>query len=96
MMYIVILLIFMAGFYCLLASFNLMRLLIALELMIKSVTLLIIYAGNQSQHLALTQSLVITLIVIEVVVMVVAAGVVLGLHRYHNSLNTKHIKNLKG
>ena len=95
-MYILILLLFMIGFYCLLATFNLIRLLIALELMIKAVTLLLIYAGSQSQHLALSQSMVITLIVIEVVVMVVAAGVVLGLHRFHNSLNTKYIKHLKG
>ena len=96
MIYIFIVLLFMIGFYCLLATFNLMRLLIALELMIKAVTLLIIYAGYQSQQLALAQSLVITLIVIEVVVMVVAVGVVLGLHRYHDSLNTKDIKLLKG
>ena len=96
MIYIIVLLLFMIGFYCLLATFNLIRVLIALELMIKAVTLLIIYAGSQGQHPALSQAMVITLIVIEVVVMVVAAGVVLGLHHYHDSLNTKYIKHLKG
>jgi len=96
MIFLAALLLFIIGLYCVIATFNLMRLLIGLELMIKAVTLLIIYVGYLNGHLALAQAMIITLIVIEVVVMVVAVGVVLGLHRYHNSLNTKYIKMLKG
>ncbi len=96
MIYLFVLLLFIIGLYCVIATFNLIRLLIGLELMIKAVTLLLIYVGSSNGRLALAQSMVITLIVIEVVVMVVAVGVVLGLHRYHHSLNTKYIKELKG
>ncbi len=96
MIYIFIVLLFITGLYCLLATFNLMRLLIALELLIKAATLLLIYAGFTSQHLALAQSMVITLIVIEVVVMVVAAGIVLGIHNCTGKLNTKNIREMKG
>ncbi len=40
--------------------------------------------------------MVITVIVIEVVIVVVAAGVILGFFRAHNSLNVRHTRNLKG
>ena len=42
---IFITLIFITGIYCILASFNLVRALIGLEILIKAVTLLIILAG---------------------------------------------------
>jgi multisubunit Na+/H+ antiporter MnhC subunit len=84
------------GIYCILATANLIRALIGLEVLIKAATLLIIVAGYLSKHIALAQSLVITLIVIEVVVMTVAAGIILGIHRHNNSLEVKDIRNLKG
>jgi len=96
MIYLFVLLLLIIGLYCIFATFNLMRLLIGLELMIKAVTLLLINVGYSNGHLGLAQSLVITLIVIEVVVMVVGVGIILGLHNYHKSLNTKYIKLLKG
>lgn len=84
------------GLYCIIATFNLIRVLIGLELMIKAVTLLLIVAGELSGHQALAQTLVITLIVIEVVVMVVGAGIVLGIHAHTGRLNVKNIRELKG
>jgi multisubunit Na+/H+ antiporter MnhC subunit len=96
MIYLFVFILFIIGLYCVLFTFNLIRLLIGLELMIKGATLLIINAGYEANHLALSSAMVITLIVIEVVVMVVAAGVILGLYSYHKSLNTKNVKLLKG
>jgi NADH:ubiquinone oxidoreductase subunit K len=87
---------FIIGIYCLLASYNLIRLLIGLEILIKAVTLLLVVVGFVTDHLALTQSLVITLIVIEVVIMTVSVGVVLGIHNHNNSLDARKIRNLKG
>lgn len=87
---------FVIGIYCVLATRNLIRALIGLEILIKAVTFLIIAAGYMTGHEALAQSLVITLIVIEVVVITVAVGVVLGIHSYNNSLDARNIRNLKG
>jgi multisubunit Na+/H+ antiporter MnhC subunit len=87
---------FVIGIYCVLATFNLMRALIGLEILIKAVTLLLVVAGYITQHEALAQSLVITLIVIEAVIMTVAVGVVLGIHSHNNSLDVRKIRNLKG
>lgn len=93
---IFIALLFVIGFYYVFATYNLIRLLIGIEILIKAVTLLIIAAGFVTDHLALAQSLVITLIVIEVVVMTVAMGIVIGLYSHNNSLDIRKVRNLKG
>ena len=84
------------GIYCILVTYNLIRVLIGVEILIKAVTLLIVVVGYVTGHAALAQAMVITLIVIEVVVIAVAVGVVLGLHRHNDSLDIRKLRNLKG
>ncbi|MDD5432760.1 MAG: NADH-quinone oxidoreductase subunit K [Candidatus Omnitrophica bacterium] len=93
---IVSILLFVIGIYCILVTYNLIRVLIGIEILIKAVTLLIIVAGYITGHEALAQSMVITLIVIEAVVVTVAVGIVLGIHSHHNSLDLRKIRQLKG
>lgn len=93
---IFVILLFAIGIYCVIATYNLVRLLIGLELTIKSATLLLIVAGSVVGHPYLTQSMVITLIVIEVVVMVVSTGVVLNVYRHTKTLDTRMLRKLKG
>ena len=82
--------------YCLLATRNLIRVLIALELFTKAVTLLIVAAGAAAGKMALGQSLVITLIVVEVVVIAVAAGVVIGSYQHTHALDARGMRELRG
>ena len=84
-----------SGLYCMLASFNLIRCLIGVELMLKAVSLLVIVAGFAAGREALAQSLVVTFIVIEVVVMTVALGVVMGIQRHNGTLDTRDIEDGK-
>lgn len=84
------------GIYSLLRTKNLIRVLIAVEVQMKAVTLLLIVVGYVIQQVALAQALVITLIVIEVSVMVVGVGIVLNVHRQTGSIDTDGIKELKG
>ena len=84
------------GVWCMLATYNLLRMLIGLEILMKSVTFFLIVAGYLAHRMALAQAMVITVIVIEVVVVVVAAGIILGFFRIHNSMNVKNTRNLKG
>lgn len=93
---ICIILLAISGIYCMLATFNLIRAIIGLEILIKAATLLIILAGYITNNLGLAQTLVITLIVIEVVIMVVASGVILWLFRYNKSIDTRRLNELKG
>ena len=91
-----IIMLFIIGLYSILATRNLLRALIGLELLIKAVTLLIVVVGYLSGHIALTQAMIITIIVIEVVVVVVAVGVVIGVRGHTGSLDTRNIRDLKG
>jgi NADH-quinone oxidoreductase subunit K len=92
----VIIMLFIAGLYCILVTRNLMRVLIGLELLTKAVTLLLIVAGYAIGRTGLAQAVVITLIVIEVVVIAVMAGVILSIYRHTGSLDASNIKDLKG
>jgi NADH:ubiquinone oxidoreductase subunit K len=91
-----VIMLFVIGVYCIMASYNLIRVLIGVELLIKAATLLVIICGYVTGHLALMQSLVITMIVIEAVLITVAVGIVLGIHRRNGSLDARSIRNLKG
>ena len=91
-----IIILFVAGLYCILVTRNLMRVLIGLELLTKAVTLLLIVAGYATGRQALAQAIVITLIMIEVVVMAVMAGVILSIYRHTGSLDASNVKSLKG
>jgi len=93
---IFVVLLFIIGIYCIMASYNLVRALIGLEILIKAVTLLIIAAGAKSGHLHLAQALVITVIVVEVVMITIAVGVVVGIHIHNNSLDVRKVRRLKG
>ena len=84
------------GLWCMLATQNLLRVIIGLEILMKSVTFFLIVAGFLSGRMALAQAMVITVIVIEVVVVVAAAGIVLGFFRKHDTLNIRSTRTLKG
>jgi multisubunit Na+/H+ antiporter MnhC subunit len=91
-----IIVLFAAGLYCILVTRNLMRVLVGLELLTKAVTLLLIVAGYAVGKTALAQTIVITLIMIEVVVIAVMAGVILSIYRHTGSLDASSVKSLKG
>ncbi len=92
-----IVLMIIIGIYCILATSNLVRAIIGIEILIKAVTLLLILAGYITKQTALIQSLVITLIVIEVAIMVVAGGVILCVFRQHKTIDdSSKLTNLKG
>ena len=92
--YIIVL--FVIGFYCILATLNLVRALIGIEVLMKAVTLLIIIAGYASGRTSLSQALVITLIVVETVLIAVAMGIVLSVYKHTKSLETGDLTKLKG
>ncbi|MBI5543166.1 MAG: NADH-quinone oxidoreductase subunit K [Deltaproteobacteria bacterium] len=88
--------IFTAGLYCLVASRNLIRILVGIELLTKSVTLLLVLAGAITGRMGQMQALIITLIVVEVVAITVAAGIVIGAFRSHGTVDAKALTDLKG
>lgn len=93
---IFIILVATCGIYCILVTFNLIRAILGVEILIKAATLLIILAGHVTKQGALAQSLVITLIVIEVAIMVVAGGVVLIAFRHYDTIDPRKMMKMKG
>jgi multisubunit Na+/H+ antiporter MnhC subunit len=93
---IFIILVGICGIYCILATFNLIRAILGVEILIKAATLLIILSGFVTGQTALAQSLVITLIVIEVAIMVVAGGVILCAYRQYQTIDPRKLTDMKG
>jgi len=93
---IAIVLIAAAGIYFIIATRNMIRVLLALELLIKSVTLLIAFAGAECGKMALAQSYIIALIIVEVVVTATGAGIVIAVHARSGSLDLRDLIKLKG
>lgn len=89
-------LLFITGFYCVVVTRNLIRTLIGLEILTKAVTLLIVVAGYVTGRSAFAQACVITLIVLEAVVLAVAAGIIVNAFQHTDSLDTRDLENLKG
>ncbi|HEX8925197.1 MAG TPA: NADH-quinone oxidoreductase subunit K [Terriglobales bacterium] len=89
-------LLFIIGFYCIIATRNLIRALIGLEILTKAVTLLLIAAGYLTGRTALSQGFVITLIMVEAVVVAVAAGIIVNTVHHTDSLDRHHLEDLKG
>jgi len=89
-------LLLITGLYCIMVSTNLIRVLIGIELIAKALTLLLVGAGYLTGRTGLGQAMAITLIVVEVVVIAVAAGIIIGAYRHTTSLNAGHLQTLKG
>lgn len=84
------------GAYCLIVTNSILRAIIALEVLIKAVTLLLIAAGHITGNIALAQALVITVIVIEVIIVVIAGGIAISVFRHNNNLDLRNLRELKG
>lgn len=90
------LLMIFTGLYLLLKTHNMLRIIIAIEIVMKAITLLIIFAGMVNGKLALSQSFVITVIVVEVIVAVVAAGIAINLFRHNGDMEISRLNKLNG
>ena len=84
------------GAYSIIVTRNLIRILLSVEILTKAVTLMMIGAGYLTGNMGQAQAYVITIIIVEVMILVVATGLVFGLYGKTGSANTKDINNLKG
>jgi len=92
----VALLLIFSGLYLLLKTHNMLRIIIAIEIVMKAITLLLVFAGLMNGKMALTQAFIITVILVEVVVAVVAAGVAINLYRHNGDMEISRLNKLNG
>lgn len=84
------------GLLALTVKSNLIKVLLGLELLGKAATLTFILGGYLLDDLARAQSLVLTIIVIEVIVAAVALALMVNVHRMTGSLQVQSIRRLRG
>lgn len=85
-----------AGCYCLIRTYHLLKIIIGIEVAMKAVSMLIILAGVINGNVDLAQTFIITVIVIEVVVAVVAVGIAINLYHNYGDMDIRNLRKLKG
>jgi len=85
-----------AGVFALLAKRNLIKLFIAIEVIGKGVSLLLLATGFAKGNVLLAQALVVTFIVIEVSLVATALALIINIYRHTKSLDVRRLAKLKG
>lgn len=84
------------GLYGLLASRNLIKLIVALQILVKGVLLALVAAGEASGQINLGQSLAMTVIVADTVVAVIGLALAVQVRRLMGTLDVNELSQLKG
>ena len=84
------------GVFMLVMTSNMIRVVLAVEVMMKAVTLLLIYAGQINGQLGLAQTFIVTQIVIEIILAAVASGLVFHLYRKTGQRELRRLNKLNG
>ena len=84
------------GIYGLLITRNLIKIVMVLQLLVKSAILALMLAGKVSGQVGLGQSLAATVIVADTMVAVVALAIAIQIRRRFNTLDTVEVSTLKG
>ena len=84
------------GVIMLIMTSNMIRVVLAVEVMMKAVTLLLIYAGQISGQIGLAQTFIVTQIVIEIILAAVASGLVINIYRKTGQRELRRLNKLNG
>ncbi|MBI2333753.1 MAG: NADH-quinone oxidoreductase subunit K [Chloroflexi bacterium] len=84
------------GFYGLLITRNLIKIVLVLQILVKAVVLALVLAGKASGNLGLGQSIAATVIVADTIVAVVALALAVQVRRRAGTLDIARISTLQG
>jgi NADH:ubiquinone oxidoreductase subunit K len=84
------------GFYALLASRNLIKVVIGLQLLVKGAVLALVLAGTANGRLHVAQSLAVTVIVADTIVAVIGMALAVQVRRRTGSMDVKRLSILRG
>ncbi len=84
------------GCYCMIRTYHMLKIIIGIEIAMKAVTMFLILAGHINGREGLAQAYALTVIVIEVIVAVVFAGVTIGIYKKYGSMDVRNLTKLKG
>ncbi|MCC7209653.1 MAG: NADH-quinone oxidoreductase subunit K [Anaerolineae bacterium] len=86
---------FGVGLYGLLLTRNLIKVVVALQILVKGAVLALVVAGNVSGKLQISQSLAITVIVADTIVAVVALALVMQVKQRVGTLDVRALSELR-
>lgn len=84
------------GLYGLLVVRNLIKVVVALQLLVKGMLLALVAAGKASGQVQVAQSLALTAIVADTVVAVIGLAIAVQVRRVSGTLDLKKLSNLRG
>jgi len=93
---VVSLLLFIIGLLGLLTQRQLLKQVIGLKIMLQGVTLGLIHAGRLSGDLDFAQSMVISALIVESVLIAVALALIVNIFRYYPSGDVDELRRLRG
>ncbi len=85
-----------AGFYGLLVSRNLIKIVVALQVLVKAALVGLIAAGNYNGQINLAQSLALTVIIADTIVAVMGIALGVQIRRHMGTLDVRELSKLKG
>lgn len=91
-----VILLLVVGFYGLLITRNLIKIVLVLQVLVKAVVIALVLGGKASGNLGLGQSLAATVIVADTVVAVVALALAVQVRRRVGTLDLAKISSLRG
>ena len=83
------------GFYCLLATRNMIKVIIGLQLLIKGVAMAFILGGNLTGQVNLAQTMALTVIVADTIVAVMGLALAVQVRHRLGTLDIKALSTLK-
>ncbi|HNR46490.1 MAG TPA: NADH-quinone oxidoreductase subunit K [Anaerolineaceae bacterium] len=83
------------GIYALLATRNLIKVIVALQIMVKGAMLVLVLAGKMTAQPGLGQTLALTVIVADTIVAVIGLTLAVQIRRRFGSLDVKDLTRLK-
>ncbi len=83
------------GLYCLLITRNLIKVVVALQIMVKAVVLAFILAGNLTGQMNTAQTLALTVIVADTIVAVIGLALAVQIRLKTGTLDIKSLSSLK-
>jgi NADH:ubiquinone oxidoreductase subunit K len=84
------------GVYGLLITRNLIKVIIALQILVKGVLIALILAGSQQGKINLGQNMALTVIVADTIVAVIGLGIAVQARKAFGSLDLRSMTRLKG
>jgi len=89
-------LLFLIGLFCLLTRRNVIKQVIGLKIMLQGATLALIHAGYLCGDARLAETMVISALIVEAVVIAIALALIVNIFRHYPSGDVDHLDRLRG